>query len=228
MVSLDAAVLARLEKGGKRYEILVDPELVDLYKRLPEKVEWDDLLATDEVWHDARGGERPTAEAIEATFATQDIHQIAAIILKKGNIQLTTGQRKGMVEEKRLKIINSIVKTAVDPKTKLPHPAVRIENALDESRYSVDPFKTVDTQVKEVLVILKQLIPLSFETCKLAFRVSGRAYGGVSQLLRPHMKKEQWLENGDWACVVVIPAALKADLISQVASRDSNLSVKEM
>jgi ribosome maturation protein SDO1 len=148
--------------------------------------------------------------------------------LKKGNIQLTTGQRKGMVEEKRLKIINSIVKTAVDPKTKLPHPAVRIENALDESRYSVDPFKTVDTQVKEVLVILKQLIPLSFETCKLAFRVSGRAYGGVSQLLRPHMKKEQWLENGDWACVVVIPAALKADLISQVASRDSNLSVKEM
>ena len=32
MVSLDNAVVARLEKGGKRYEILVDPELVDQFK----------------------------------------------------------------------------------------------------------------------------------------------------------------------------------------------------
>ena len=29
MVSLDDAVLARLEKGGSRDEILVDPEVVD-------------------------------------------------------------------------------------------------------------------------------------------------------------------------------------------------------
>ncbi len=228
MVSMDAAVLARLERGGKRYEILVDPELVDMFRRHPEKVEFDDLLATDEVWHDARGGERPTSEAIEAAFSTQDIHLIAAIILDKGTIQLTTAQRKAMVEEKRLKIINTIVKTAVDPKTKTPHPPQRIANALDECRYSVDPFKTVSAQVKEALKILKQVIPLSFETCKLAFKVSGKSYGGVSQLLRPHLKKEQWLENGDWACVVVVPAALKADLISQVASRDSDLSVKEM
>ena len=32
MVSLDDAVLARMEKGGKRYELLVDPNLVDVFK----------------------------------------------------------------------------------------------------------------------------------------------------------------------------------------------------
>ena len=32
MVSLDDAVLARLEKGGKRYEALVDPDLVEQWK----------------------------------------------------------------------------------------------------------------------------------------------------------------------------------------------------
>ena len=31
MVSLDDAVVARLEKGGSRYEILVDPDLVDAW-----------------------------------------------------------------------------------------------------------------------------------------------------------------------------------------------------
>ena len=34
MVSLDDAVIARLEKGGSRYEILVDPDLVDAWNCL--------------------------------------------------------------------------------------------------------------------------------------------------------------------------------------------------
>ena len=60
MVSLDNAVLARMEKGGKRYEILVDPDLVDKFKTDPSSVKIDDFFAMDEVFHDARGGERPT------------------------------------------------------------------------------------------------------------------------------------------------------------------------
>ena len=68
MVSLDDAVLARMEKGGKRYEILVDPDLVDQFKTDPSSVKIDDFFAMDEVFHDARGGERPTEDAIENTF----------------------------------------------------------------------------------------------------------------------------------------------------------------
>ena len=75
MVSLDAAVLARWEFGGKRYEILVDPDLVETFRLDPSSVNLDDFLATDEVWNDARGGDRPTGEAIESTFGTQDIFE---------------------------------------------------------------------------------------------------------------------------------------------------------
>ena len=49
MVSLDNAVLARWEYGGKRYEILVDPDLVDNFRSDPSSVNIDDFLATDEV-----------------------------------------------------------------------------------------------------------------------------------------------------------------------------------
>ncbi len=94
MVSLDKAVLARMEKGGKRYELLVDPELVEKFKADPTSVDLNAFLAMDEVFHDARGGERPTSEAIEKTFETQDILTIATTILSKGSIQLTTNQRK--------------------------------------------------------------------------------------------------------------------------------------
>ena len=139
MVSLDDSVLARMEKGGKRYELLVDPEMVDDFKNDPDSVNIDDFLAMDEVFHDARGGERPTEEAIENTFGTQDILEIAKTILTKGSIQLTTNQRKAIVEKMRQKIIHHIHSQAVDPKTKSPHPVTRIELALEESRYSVDP-----------------------------------------------------------------------------------------
>ena len=228
MVSLDDSVLARLEKGGKRYEVLVDPALVEMFKEDSTSVEIDDFLAIDEVFHDARDGERPTEEAIERVFGTQDITVIAQMILEKGSIQLTTAQRKHMVEQMRQKIIHQIHTQAVDPKTKSPHPKTRLELALEESRYSVDPFKRLEEQVKDAIAKLKPLIPLSFETVRLAFKIPGSAYGSVHRELRAYQQKEGWLEDGSWACVIECPAGMKADLIGQVMRRSSDAEVKEL
>ena len=228
MVSLDDAVLARLEKGGKRYEALVDPDLVEQWKEDASAIELDDFMAMDEIFHDARAGERPTEEALMNTFQTLDVEAILNIILEKGSIQLTTAQRKARVENMRQQIIHHIHSQAIDPKSKSPHPRTRIELALDESKYSVDPFKRLEDQVKDAIAKLKPLIPLSFESVRLAFRIPGSAYGSVSQLLRPYQKKEQWLENGDWACIVELPAGMKGDIIGQVLKRANDAEVKEL
>ena len=228
MVSLDDAVLARMEKGGKRYEILVDPDLVDAFKTDPNSVKVDDFFAMDKVFHDARGGERPTEEAIQNTFGTQDIIEIATTIFQKGSIQLTTNQRKAMVERMRQKIVHHIHSQAVDPKTKSPHPVTRIELALEESRYSVDPFKNLDAQIKDAIDKLKPLIPLSFETLRLAFKVPGSGYGGAMRILRPFQIKEGWLEDGSWASGVEIPAGMKGEIIGQIMKVSSQTEVKEM
>ena len=228
MVSLDDAVLARLEKGGKRYEALVNPDLVEQWKEDASTVELDDFMAMDEIFHDARAGERPTEEALMNTFQTLDVEAILNIILEKGSIQLTTAQRKARVENMRQQIIHHIHSQAIDPKSKSPHPRTRIELALDDSKYSVDPFKRLEDQVKDAIAKLKPLIPLSFEAVRLAFRIPGSAYGSVSQLLRLYQKKEQWLENGDWACIVELPAGMKGDIIGQVLKRANDAEVKEL
>jgi ribosome maturation protein SDO1 len=228
MVSLDDAVLARLEKGGKRYEALVDPNLVEQWKEDSSNIQLDDFMAMDEIFHDARAGERPTEEALLNTFETLDVETILKIILDKGSIQLTTAQRKARVEHMRQQIIHHIHSQAIDPKSKSPHPRTRIELALQESKYSVDPFKRLEEQIKDAIAKLKPLIPLSFESVRLAFRVPGSAYGTVSQLLRTYQKKEGWLENGDWACVIEIPAGMKGDMIGQVLKRSSDAEVKEL
>jgi len=228
MVSLDDAVLARLEKGGKRFEALVNPDLVEQWKGDASNIELDDFMAMDEIFHDARAGERPTEEALLNTFQTLDVETILNIILEKGSIQLTTAQRKARVENMRQQIIHHIHSQAIDPKSKSPHPRTRIELALDESKYSVDPFKRLEDQVKDAIAKLKPLIPLSFESVRLAFRIPGSAYGSVSQLLRPYQKKEGWLENGDWACVIELPAGMKGDMIGQVLKRANDAEVKEL
>ncbi len=228
MVSLDDAVLARLEKGGKRYEALVDPDLVEQWKEDSSTIQLDEFMAMDEIFHDARAGERPTEEALMNTFETLDVETILNIILDKGSIQLTTAQRKARVEHMRQQIIHHIHSQAIDPKSKSPHPRTRIELALQESKYSVDPFKRLEEQIKDAIAKLKPLIPLSFESVRLAFRVPGSAYGSVSQLLRTYQKKEGWLENGDWACVIEIPAGMKGDIIGQVLKRSNDAEVKEL
>ena len=228
MVSLDNAVLARLEKGGKRYEALVDPDLVEEWRDDSSRIDLDEFMAMDEIFHDARAGERPTEAALMKAFQSLDVTTILNVILEKGSIQLTTAQRKARVENIRQQIIHHIHSQAVDPRSKSPHPRTRIELALEESKYSVDPFKRLEQQVSDAIAILKPLIPLSFESLRLAFRIPGKAYGSVSQLLRSYQQKEGWLENGDWACVVEIPAGMKGDIIGQVLKRANDAEVKEL
>ncbi len=228
MVSLDDAVIARLEKGGNRYEILVDPELVSKWKINSEAVEFEDMLATDEVWSDVRAGDRPTEEALLNTFSSTDLQTCVEKILREGSIQLTTVQRKKMIEDKKRQVIHSIASTATDPKTRSPHPPTRIEHALDEARFSIDPFLSVERQVADAVKAIRPLIPLQFITVKLAFRISGKDYGGVNQMLRDMILKEEWLENGSWACIIECPGGMKNDLISKVAKRTSGLDVKEI
>jgi ribosome maturation protein SDO1 len=228
LVSLDDAVIARFEKFGKKFELFVDPDLVELWKTNNDAIEISKLIAIEDVFHDARDGERPTAEVLEKVFNTLKITEIATRIISEGEIQLTANQRKKMVEMKRKQIIQHIQYNAIDPRTKTPHPHTRIELALEQSKYSVDPFKKLDLQVKEAIKLLKPLIPLSFETSRMAFRIPGKNYGSISQLLREFKEKDEWLENGDWACIIEIPSGMKADLISKVMNRDSSAEYKDL
>jgi len=120
MVSLDDAVVARWEHGGQRYEVLLNPDLVDAFREHPADVAIDDLMAVEDVFHDARQGERPTVEDLLAAFGSSDVLDITTIILERGSIQLTTAQRKARVEAIRQRIVHRIHSEAVDPRTKSP------------------------------------------------------------------------------------------------------------
>ena len=140
MVSLEDAVIARYETGGNRFEILIDPKAAQKYSE-GDEIDWEDAIAADGIWSDSSKGERTPDILVNNTFETTDLIDIYKRILTEGTIQLTSQQRKEMVEQKRKQIVAHIVANAMNPQTGGPHPPQRIENAIDEVRYSVDPIE---------------------------------------------------------------------------------------
>ncbi|GAG12064.1 unnamed protein product, partial [marine sediment metagenome] len=150
MVSLDEAVIARLKKGEEHFEVLVDPyaaaDLID-----GKEVDIIKNLAIDAIFKDSKKGTHASEESLQKNFGTGDIAVITKQIILKGDIQLTTDQRHKMQKNKTNRIIETIAKNAMDPKTKAPHPRQRIELAMEQAGVHVDPFKPVSEQVKTII-----------------------------------------------------------------------------
>src|SRR3954453_1592432 len=122
----DKFSVARLALDGDKFELLVKPDPALEYK-LGKRTDITSVLVSDEIYSDANKGSRASSEKMTKHFKTTEAMEIAKQILAKGELNLTTDQRRKMVEEKKKQIIQFINKSFVDPKSHLPHPIVRIE-----------------------------------------------------------------------------------------------------
>ncbi|MBW3583129.1 MAG: ribosome assembly factor SBDS [Euryarchaeota archaeon] len=217
MVSLDEAIIARLTSHGETFEILVDPDQVEKI-RAGKVQDVTEHLAIDAVFRDAKEGEHASEDKIEKVFGTSDVNDIALRILKDGDIQLTTEQRRKYLDEKKKKIVTAIVREAWNPQTKTPHPPARIERALEEAKFRVDPFRPVDPQVKEAIQAIKPLLPISMEQVQVAFKIpavyTGKAYGEVRNL--GELVRESWEPDGSLIGVLKIPAGMQGDIFDEL------------
>lgn len=216
MVSLDKAMVAHYKHGGEHFEIMVDPDAALAY-RLGTKKELANVLAVEEVFKDARRGERHTASSIQKAFGTADIFVIADIMLKKGELSLTTEQKRKMMEEKRKQIAQLIAREATDPRTGAPHPLVRIESAMENVRLDIDPLRDAASQVDDVIKQLRVQLPIKLARKRIAIRVgpayAKRVYGLLKQ---QGIEKEQWTSDGSLVVVIVMPAGLVADFYDRL------------
>ena len=217
MVSLDEAVIARLQKGEDHFEILVDPKIAE---QLIEGKEVDVLscLAIDAIFKDSKKGTHAPQESIQKHFGTDEVEIIAKEIILHGEIQLTTEQRHEMQERKRKRIVDVIVKNAMDPKTKTPHPRQRIELAMEEAGVHIDPFKPVDQQVKIVVDVLRPIVPISMEQVRVSVKIppqfTGKAYGVARNY--GVLEREDWQSDGSWIGIIKIPAGMQTDFYDKL------------
>lgn len=209
-------VIARFEQGKETFEILVNSDLAYEYITGKRKDPMS-VLDAEEIFKDARKGERQGEEKIKKAFGTTDMATVVDHILKKGDVPITTEQKNRLMEEKRKQIIDIIARNSIDPRTNAPTPALRVENAMNEARVSIDPFKGPNEQVEAVVKKISLILPIKFAKIKINVNIpaeySNRCYGILKQY---GLKSEEWLSNGSLSAVVEFPAGMQTEFYEKI------------
>ncbi len=209
--------VARITRDGEHFEILVKPQPALNYT-MGRTITLSEVLVTETIFTDANKGTKAGEEKLKTVFKTSDALKIAELILKKGTLQLTTDQRRQLTAEKRKQIIAFIARQAVDPKTNLPHPPLRIEQAMEQIHYPIDPFKEVEEQAKDIIKLLRPVIPIKIEQIQVQVRIppehAARAYGTVKGY--GTIKREEWRADGSWFSIIEMPAGLYGPFLDKL------------
>ncbi|MBI2146955.1 ribosome assembly factor SBDS [Candidatus Woesearchaeota archaeon] len=209
--------LARLRKGGETFEVAVDPDQAIAMKS-GRQIDIHDVIRSEKIFADVKKGLLASEHHLQSLFATTDVLQIAKQIIMQGEIQLTAEHREKVREEKHRKIVALIARNAMDPKTKLPHPPQRIENAMEETRVKIDEYKTAEEQLDAIIKKLRTVLSISMETKKIWIKVpaenAAKAYNALVPFAKP--QQEKWNNDGSLECHVGIPAGMEADLYERL------------
>lgn len=213
---MSKTVVAKYSVGGDNFEILVDADLA--YEYITGKRQ-DPMsaLEAEEIFKDANKGERQNQDKIKKAFCTTDLSKVVEIILKKGSVPMTTEQKNKLLEEKRKQVIDIIARNAVDPRTNAPHPAQRIENAMNETRVTVDPFKSPQDQVADVVKKISTNLAIKFATARVEVVIpaefTNRSYGLLKQY---GLRSEEWLNDGSLKVVLEFPAGMQGEFFEKL------------
>lgn len=209
--------LARLKKAGENFEIDVDPDMaIDL--KHGKAIDIKDALKAEKIFADAKKGLLASEQRLEQVFGTTDVLEIAKKIIEEGEIQLTADYRQKLRDAKRKRIMEIIRRNGVDPKTHLPHPLQRLENAFEEAKIKIDEFDPDEKQVQEILKKLRPILPIKFEVKEIEVilgpEYAGKAYSTVKSCGK--LLADEWRNDGSWRCVIEIPAGMQEEFFDKL------------
>src|SRR3989344_2705651 len=203
---------ARIKKGGKHYEILVDLE--EALKVKKGEGDLNSAVLTESIFHNLKSGEHASDVDLEKEFETTDVMAIALKIIKSGEVVRTTESMKSEHEQKYKQVVDFLSKNAVSPEGR-PYTPDRILKALHEAHIVVKN-KSIESQVGEIMDHLRKVLPLNMEMKKVRLLVpaihTGKAYG----IVKEYMISEDWKSNGDLEAVIEMPTALTFDFYDRL------------
>jgi ribosome maturation protein SDO1 len=242
-IDLGGYIIGRIDKSGRAFEMLMDPEKAweakkyireEINARLKEgkeksRLSIEELLNNQNidlelifesftVFEDLRRGKKATDGDMEAVFNTTDGMAIAGHILLEGEINWTKTQREEERQKKLKQIITIISKNAINPQNKKPHPYQRIEKAIEEAKVKIDLMRSAEEQIDDIVKSIRTIIPIRIEQVEMALKIptafTAKGYNIVAQYVQ--IKKEEWQSDGSWVAVVSLPAGLQMELIDKL------------
>jgi len=205
---------ARIKKAGKRFEIIVD--LDDAIKLKKGEISSINIEG-DRIFSDSKKGQRASPSDLKEAFGTEDINEIAKIIIKEGEV-LTTQEYRSEEQEKKFKqIVDFLVSNSINPQTGNPHTPERIKSALEQAHVNIKNIP-VENQINDIIESINKIIPIKIETKKVKITIpaiyTGKAYGIVNQ----YKEEEKWTDDGSLEVTVNIPSGTIIDFYEKLNS----------
>ena len=218
-VSIEKSVVARLNFAQQKFEILVDPNKAMDFKN-GKVIAMEEILAYPIIYKDAKAAESVAEKDLQKVFGTTDALKIAPKILREGEIQITTEQKRELTEQKRRLIASLISKRGINPQTNTPHPEQRILNAMQQSGVNIDPFADAELQLDKVVKTIKPVLPIKFQNVTLQIKIPPQFAGKAYSVLKSSgkMTGEQWLNDGSLQATVEILAGVMDDFNQKIAN----------
>jgi ribosome maturation protein SDO1 len=207
----DHIIVARYQKGGQKFELVIDPEKAVLYRQ--GKASLGDAVRFPQVYTDAKKGEKAAESALKRSFDTDEFEKVADEILRKGDIPQSKNQREAEGAQIRARLIEMIHRSGVDPKTHAPHPNTRIDAAMNEAKVRIDINISADAQFQDVIKQLRPILPFKQEIHTLRVMVPVNCVGAALKIIKGtgRLLKEDWSGNGDLIATVEVPGGLSVD-----------------
>ena len=213
---MSKTVIAKYSANGDHFEIFVDSDLAYDYVT-GKRTDAMSVLTVDDVFLDANKGEKPSQEKLKKAFQTTELPKIVEYILKHGNVPITTEQHRKLTEEKRKQVEQIIARNSIDPKTGAPHPLLRIENAMQTAKVTIDPLKSAQEQVDAVVKKINMILPIKFATAKMEVVIpaeyANRSFGFLKQY---GLKSDEWLSDGSLKAILEFPAGLQGEFFEKL------------
>ncbi|MBR9675611.1 ribosome assembly factor SBDS [Candidatus Woesearchaeota archaeon] len=213
--------LAKLKRGGENFEVAIIPEKIISYKEKKDsKIPVEELIKSQEIFADVKKGLIAKKENLNQAFGTSDVLEVAKKIIDEGEIQFTQEYRDKLLIEKKNKIIDTIHKKGVDPKTGLPHPTTRIQNAFDEAKIKIDYFKSAEEQIDEIVKKIRVVLPIRFEKLKVWLNIPNTYASRIYGLLSTYgdVLEQAWQNDGGLITTIEIPSGVQEEFFDKINS----------
>jgi ribosome maturation protein SDO1 len=89
---------------------------------------------------------------------------------------------------------------------------------MQEAKVHIDPFKSVNQQMKTIIEMLRPILPISMEQVRISVKIPpenvGKAYGAVRSF--GTLEREDWQSDGSWIGIVKLPAGMQTDFYDRL------------
>ena len=151
--------VVKKRKKKMRFEIACYKNKVVNYREGVETA-MDEVLQIDTIFTNVQRGIVANQADLTAAFGTTELMDICRVILTRGCLQVSSGERKVLMATMFKEVATIIADKCVNPASDRPYPVNVIERAMKQAHVAIDPAQSAKKQALHSISKLAKCLPI--------------------------------------------------------------------